>query len=197
MLLVAPLVFSSSLSQTLLSQMGIAIIACLAYNMLLGQGGMLSFGHAVYSGLGGFLAAHALNKVGAGSLHLPVSLVPLAGGLAGLAGVIGGTTFVTEPAMAAAVGSILFVVVVVGGTGSLVGAFVGSLLIGLLQTVPLTVDKSLVNAASAVGWTVSPDSLAYPLMKLTLAQVAPILPYLLLVLILIFRPRGLFGTRDD
>ena len=117
--------------------------------------------------------------------------------LAGLAGVIGGTTFVTEPAMAAAVGSILFVVVVVGGTGSLVGAFVGSLLIGLLQTVPLTVDKSLVNAASVVGWTVSPDSIAYPLMKLTLAQVAPILPYLLLVLVLIVRPRGLFGTRDD
>ncbi len=117
--------------------------------------------------------------------------------LAGLAGVIGGTTFVTEPAMAAAVGSIIFVVVVVGGTGSLVGAFVGSLLIGLLQTLPLTVDKSLVDAASAVGWTVSIDSLAYPLMKLTLAQVAPILPYLLLVLILIFRPRGLFGTRDD
>ena len=117
--------------------------------------------------------------------------------LAGLAGVIGGTTFVTEPAMAAAVGSILFVVVVVGGTGSLVGAFVGSLLIGLLQTVPLTVDKSLVDAAAAVGWTVAPDGLAYPLMKLTLAQVAPILPYLLLVLILIFRPRGLFGTRDD
>ena len=84
LLLVAPLVFSSSLSQTLLSQMGIAIIGCLAYNMLLGQGGMLSFGHAVYSGLGGFLAIHALNKVGDGSLHLPVSLVPLVGGLSGL-----------------------------------------------------------------------------------------------------------------
>jgi len=83
-LLLAPLVFSSSLSQTLLSQMGIAIIACLSYNMLLGQGGMLSFGHAVYSGLGGFLAIHALNKVGDGSLHLPVSLVPLVGGAAGL-----------------------------------------------------------------------------------------------------------------
>ena len=68
--------------------MGIAIIACLAYNMLLGQGGMLSFGHAVYSGLGGFLAIHALNKVGAGSLHLPVSLVPLVGG-AGRAGLRG------------------------------------------------------------------------------------------------------------
>ncbi|MCK9687432.1 branched-chain amino acid ABC transporter permease [Scleromatobacter humisilvae] len=83
-LLLAPLVFNSSLSQTLLSQMGIAIIACLSYNMLLGQGGMLSFGHAVYSGLGGFLAIHALNKVGDGSLHLPVSLVPMVGGLAGL-----------------------------------------------------------------------------------------------------------------
>jgi branched-chain amino acid transport system permease protein len=83
-LILAPLLFSSSLSQTLLSQMGIAIIACLAYNMLLGQGGMLSFGHAVYSGLGGFLAIHALNKVGDGSLHLPVSLIPVVGGLAGL-----------------------------------------------------------------------------------------------------------------
>jgi len=83
-LLLAPLVFSSSLSQTLLSQMGVAIIACLSYNILLGQGGMLSFGHAVYSGLGGFLAIHTLNLVGAGALHLPVSLVPMAGGLAGL-----------------------------------------------------------------------------------------------------------------
>jgi branched-chain amino acid transport system permease protein len=110
--------------------------------------------------------------------------------------VIGGTTFVTEPSMAASVGSILFVVVVVGGTGSLVGAFVGSLLIGLLQTVPLTVDKSLVDAAAVAGWSVAPDGPLYPVMKLTLAQVTPILPYLLLVLILIFRPRGLFGTRE-
>ncbi|MBW8757662.1 MAG: branched-chain amino acid ABC transporter permease [Burkholderiales bacterium] len=85
LLLVAPLVFSSSLSQTLLSQMGIAIIACLAYDMLLGQGGMLSFGHAVYSGLGSFLAIHALNHIGDGSLHLPVSLLPLVGGATGLA----------------------------------------------------------------------------------------------------------------
>ena len=84
-LLVAPLVFSSSLSQTLLSQMGIAIIGCLAYNILLGQGGMLSFGHAVYSGLGAFLAIHALNRIGDGSLHLPVSLLPLVGGATGLA----------------------------------------------------------------------------------------------------------------
>ncbi|HEY9027475.1 MAG TPA: branched-chain amino acid ABC transporter permease [Burkholderiaceae bacterium] len=116
--------------------------------------------------------------------------------LAGLAGVIGGVTFVTEPSMAAGVGSILFVVVVVGGTGSLVGAFVGALLIGLLQTVPLTVDKSLADASAALGWPVAPDAALYPLMKLTLAQVAPILPYLLLVLVLVLRPRGLFGTRE-
>ena len=84
-LVLAPLVFTSSLSHTMLSQMGIAIIVCLSYNMLLGQGGMLSFGHAVYSGMGSFLAIHTLNQVSSGSLPIPVSLVPIAGGLAGLA----------------------------------------------------------------------------------------------------------------
>ncbi len=85
LLLAAPLVFSSSLSHTILSQMGIAIIVCLSYNMLLGQGGMLSFGHAVYSGIGAFTAIHVLNLVGQKRLPLPVSLIPLSGGLAGLA----------------------------------------------------------------------------------------------------------------
>ncbi|MBL0086079.1 MAG: branched-chain amino acid ABC transporter permease [Ideonella sp.] len=81
---VAPLLWTSGFAQTMLSQIGIAIIVCLAYNILLGQGGMLSFGHAVYSGLGSFLAIHALNLVSAGRLSLPVSLVPLVGGLSGL-----------------------------------------------------------------------------------------------------------------
>ncbi|MBL8316365.1 MAG: branched-chain amino acid ABC transporter permease [Rubrivivax sp.] len=116
--------------------------------------------------------------------------------LAGLAGVIGGITFVTEPSMAANVGSIIFVVVVVGGMGSLGGAFAGSLLIGLIQTLPLTVDKSLVHLAANLGWQVVPGDMVYPVMKITLAQAAPILPYLLLVLILIFRPKGLFGSRE-
>jgi len=84
-LLLAPKVFTSSLSVTMLSQMGIAIIACLSYNMLLGQGGMLSFGHAVYSGLGSYMAIHALNMVSQGALPIPVSLLPIVGGLAGLA----------------------------------------------------------------------------------------------------------------
>jgi len=83
-LLIAPQVFGSGLAITMLSQMGIAIIACLSYNMLLGQGGMLSFGHAVYTGLGSYMAIHALNVVGQGSLPIPVSTVPLVGGVAGM-----------------------------------------------------------------------------------------------------------------
>ena len=116
--------------------------------------------------------------------------------LAGLAGVIGGITFVTEPSMALIVGSIIFVVVVVGGMGSLAGAFVGSLLIGLLQTLPVTVDASLATLANSLGAAIGPRSFGWPLLRITLAQAAPILPYLLLVLILILRPRGLLGTRE-
>ena len=84
-LLVAPQLWTSGFALTMLSQMGIAIIVCLSYNLLLGQGGMLSFGHAVYSGLGGYLAIHTLNQIGSGALGLPVSLVPVVGGLGGLA----------------------------------------------------------------------------------------------------------------
>jgi branched-chain amino acid transport system permease protein len=83
-MLAAPLLWKSSLSLTMLSQMGIAIIACLAFNMLLGQGGMLSFGHAVYSGLGSFFAIHMLNMVSKGQLGLPVSLIPLMAGVFGM-----------------------------------------------------------------------------------------------------------------
>ena len=83
-LAVAPLLWTSSFAQTMLSQMGIAIIVCLAYNILLGQGGMLSFGAAVYSGLGSFMAIHTLNLVSAGKLWLPVGLIPIVGGLSGL-----------------------------------------------------------------------------------------------------------------
>jgi branched-chain amino acid transport system permease protein len=86
-----PLVFSSGFAITLLSQMGIMIIFALSYNMIFGQGGMLSFGHAVYSGLGAFFAIHALNWIGQGHLWMPVSLVPLVGGVFGaLFGVVFG-----------------------------------------------------------------------------------------------------------
>jgi branched-chain amino acid transport system permease protein len=117
-------------------------------------------------------------------------------GLAGLAGVIGGSTFVTEPAMAATVGSVIFVVVVVGGMGSLAGAFLASLLIGLLQTYAVAVDASVLDLLQAMGLSLSAAARDNSFIKLTVSQVAPILPYLLLVLILIFRPKGLLGTRE-
>ncbi len=116
--------------------------------------------------------------------------------LAGLAGVIGGSTFVTEPAMAAAVGPVIFVVVVVGGMGSLAGAFVASLLIGVIQTFAIALDYSMLDVVHAVGFSPSAGAADYSLFKLTISQVAPILPYLLMVLILIVRPKGLLGTRE-
>ncbi|HUL66840.1 MAG TPA: branched-chain amino acid ABC transporter permease [Burkholderiaceae bacterium] len=82
--IVLPLIFTHGFARTLLAQMGILIIFALSYNMLLGQSGMLSFGHAVYSGLGAYFAIHAMNMIGAGQLHFPVSLLPLVGGVFGM-----------------------------------------------------------------------------------------------------------------
>ncbi len=117
--------------------------------------------------------------------------------LAGLAGVIGGNAFVTEPNMAASLGAIIFVVVVVGGMGSLAGAFLASILIGLMQTFAVVVDGSIASVMQNMGSPVSFEHWAYPILKISVSQMAPILPYLLLVLILIFRPKGLLGTREE
>jgi len=116
--------------------------------------------------------------------------------LAGLAGVIGGNAFVTEPNMAHALGSIIFVVVVVGGMGSLTGALLASLLIGVLQTFAVAMDFSMLTMLATIGITADDTSFGYGVMQLTISQLAPILPYLLLVLILIFRPKGLMGSRE-
>jgi branched-chain amino acid transport system permease protein len=83
LLVVLPLMFSSGFSLTLLSLMGVTAIACLSYNMLFGQLGLLSFGHAVYTGLGAFMAIHAMNKIADG-WPIPMSLIPLVGGLTSL-----------------------------------------------------------------------------------------------------------------
>ncbi|QCK85791.1 branched-chain amino acid ABC transporter permease [Phreatobacter aquaticus] len=114
-------------------------------------------------------------------------------GMAGLAGVIGGALLVTDPAMALTLGPIVFVVVVVGGMGSLGGAFLASVLIGLIQTFAVAVDASLSDLLARFGVLVSNRS---DLGRITLAQVAPMLPFLILVLVLIFRPRGLMGARE-
>ncbi len=116
--------------------------------------------------------------------------------LAGLAGVVAGNTYVTEPAMAYAVGPIIFVVVVVGGMGSLAGAFLASILIGVMQTFAVAIDKSLGDLLGGLGMQITASGGMEQVLRLTVAQVAPILPYLLMVLILIFRPKGLLGTRE-
>ncbi|MGB3070075.1 MAG: branched-chain amino acid ABC transporter permease [Ottowia sp.] len=116
--------------------------------------------------------------------------------LAGLAGVIGGSTFLTEPIMAAAVGPVIFVVVVVGGLGSLAGAFLASLLIGVMQVFAVTLDQSLGSMLMQMGFSLSPEAQSNSFIRLTISQMAPILPYMLLVLMLIFRPRGLLGSRE-
>jgi branched-chain amino acid transport system permease protein len=83
-MILLPHIFTSGFTLTLMSQIGIGIIFALSYNMLLGQGGMLSFGHAVYSGLGAYFSVHALNLIAKGGLVFPVTLLPLVGGAAGL-----------------------------------------------------------------------------------------------------------------
>jgi branched-chain amino acid transport system permease protein len=107
-------------------------------------------------------------------------------GLAGLAGVLGGNAFVTEPGMAATLGSVLFVVIVVGGMGSLTGALLASLLIGLLQTLAVGLDQSLGQLLELSG----------PLAAVRLSQLAPVLPFALMVAVLVWRPRGLLGRRE-
>ena len=116
--------------------------------------------------------------------------------LAGLAGVIGGNAFVTEPGMAASLGPVIFVVVVVGGMGSLPGAFLASVLIGVIQTFAVGIDSSLLSAAGQLGVEITQSTPGYALWKLKISQIAPILPYMFLILILIFRPKGLLGTRE-
>lgn len=114
--------------------------------------------------------------------------------LAAVAGVIAGPALVTESDMAALLGPILFVVIVVGGLGSLPGALIASLLIGLLQTFAVAINTSLGSLFGSLDPAHAP-SLLTDIWNVSIAQIAPVLPYLLLVLILIFRPMGLLGTR--
>ena len=114
--------------------------------------------------------------------------------LAGLAGVIAGNAFTTEPGMARALGAVVFAVVIMGGLGSIPGARVASLLIGFVQTASISLDVTLGAALARVGVAVDLTRLT-DIWSLTVARVAPVVPYLLLVLVLALRPRGLMGTR--
>jgi branched-chain amino acid transport system permease protein len=117
-------------------------------------------------------------------------------GLAGLAGVLAGNVIGTEPSMALLLGPIVFVVIVVGGLGSLKGALFSSLLIGMIQTLAISLEFSLNDIFNIMGYDVDIESKINSLTQITISQLAPIVPYLLLIIVLIARPRGLFGDRD-
>ena len=117
--------------------------------------------------------------------------------LAGLAGVIGGNYFITDPGMARMLGPIVFVVVVVGGMGSLTGAFVASLLLGAIQTFAVGLEYSLTDLFRLFGVSTSfQGGILKDLFRIQIAHTGPILPYLFMVCVLIFRPKGIMGTRE-
>jgi|TARA_B110000483_G_C18202894_1_gene546107 branched-chain amino acid transport system permease protein len=117
--------------------------------------------------------------------------------LAGLAGVIAGPVLTTFPGMALVLGSIVFVIVVIGGLGSLPGALIASLLVGLLQSYAIASDVGMPELLELLGISFDRSHPLNDLWTLSLPQIAPILPYLLLVLVLIFRPAGLLGKREE
>jgi branched-chain amino acid transport system permease protein len=125
-----------------------------------------------------------------------MSVFGVGAALAAVAGVIAGPALVTQSSMAALLGPILFVVVVVGGLGSLQGAMFASLLIGLLQTFAISMNLSLADIFAGSGFSPQTNTLLGDLWRVSVAQIAPVLPYLLLILVLIFKPTGLFGNRE-
>ena len=133
--------------------------------------------------------------------NVPVVFMLVFGGgcaLAGLAGVIGGNYFITAPGMARMLGPIVFVVVVVGGMGSLTGAFVASLLLGAIQTFAVGMEVSLTDLFALFGMSLSfKGGILKDLFRIQISHTGPILPYLFMVFMLIFRPKGLMGTRES
>lgn len=136
--------------------------------------------------------ARAVEALGHDVARIGSLVFAVGAALAALAGVIGAPLAVVEPGMAEAVGSIVFVVVIVGGLGSLGGAFAASLLIGCVQTWAVGSSVSLGSISQMAGVRL-PQAWA----SLALSQVAPLAPYALLVVMLACRPRGLLGRRED
>ena len=127
-----------------------------------------------------------------------VFTIVFAGGclLAGLAGVIGGNYQSTEPGMADAMGPIVFVVVVFGGLGSLSGCFIASIVMGMIQTIAVVINYSLNDLLKPLGLTISGDNLLAEILTVPVARIGALLPFAMMILMLLFRPRGLLGTRD-
>jgi branched-chain amino acid transport system permease protein len=127
-----------------------------------------------------------------------VFTIVFAGGclLAGLAGVIGGNYQTTEPGMADAMGPIVFVVVVFGGLGSLAGCFIASILMGLIMTFAVVINISMLDLLKPLGISMTGDNLFTEILSVPVARIGALLPFAMMIVILLFRPRGLMGTRD-
>ena len=139
------------------------------------------------------------NMVSALGHNVPMVFTTVfAGGcvLAGLAGVIGGNYQTTEPGMAEAMGPIVFVVVVFGGLGSLAGCFIAAIVMGLIQTFAVIIDYSVADLLRPLGISFTADNLLSEILTVPVARIGALLPFAMMVLILLFRPRGLMGTRD-
>ena len=137
--------------------------------------------------------------VGALGHNVPrVFTTVFAGGsaLAGLAGVIGGNYLVTEPAMAFTMGPIVFVVVVFGGLGSLAGCLIASIIMGMVQTFAVVIDVSFADFLALLGMKVTSETPLAEVLTVPLPRIGALLPFLMLVIILLVKPRGLMGTRD-
>ncbi len=140
---------------------------------------------------------HTVSNLGHNVPLIFMGVFGVGSGLAGLAGVIAGPVLTTFPGMAVVLGSIVFVIVVIGGLGSLAGAFIASIMIGLLQSYAIASDVGMPDLLNLFGFEFDRNHPLTDLWTLTLPQIAPILPYLLLVLVLIFRPTGLLGKREQ
>ena len=117
--------------------------------------------------------------------------------LAGLAGVIGGNYLVTEPGMAMALGPIVFVVIVVGGMGSLTGAFISSLLLAGLQTFAVGMEYSLADFLGHFGVNPGKEGIWGDILRIQIANTRAMIPFLFMIIMLIFRPKGLMGVREE
>jgi branched-chain amino acid transport system permease protein len=98
--------------------------------------------------------------------------------------------------MADAMGPIVFVVVIFGGLGSLAGCFIASILMGMVQTFSVVMEWSFADMLKPLGITLSADNLLGEILTISVSRIGPLVPYVLLIVILLFRPRGLMGTRE-
>lgn len=116
--------------------------------------------------------------------------------LAGLAGVISGNFFVTDPTMATSMGTLIFVIIVLGGLGSLGGALIASLIVGVVQTLFISLNFSFTDLFTLLNMAPPDISWLRDLWNLSLSRMSGLMPYVLLIAVMAVRPRGLMGKRD-